>query len=330
MHTIDCLGVGSPIVDSLARVDDAFLPKVDAARGGMTLVDAQRMANTLAQISGGLTEAPGGSAGNTIVAMARLGSKTDMLGKIGDDTTGAFYVKSMEAAGATSTRIKHGAGPSARCLSMITPDSERTMLTCLAAAATLTPDEITTADVAGCRLVYVEGYMFFNRSLVDKLIEVCAENKVDIALDLGSFTVVNVTKSDLPEILKKHVRAVFANEDEAKALLGDLPEETMAKKLGELCPLAVLKLGKRGSLIVEGGKLTRVQPILVENAVDTTGAGDYWAAGFLHAWLKGASLEKCGECGSILGAEVVQVIGASLDSAVWTKIREKVASVIAR
>ncbi|HNX05393.1 MAG TPA: PfkB family carbohydrate kinase, partial [Opitutales bacterium] len=117
MHKIDCLGVGSPIVDTLAKVDDAFLAKVDAAKGGMILVDADRMSSVLKLLSGPLAEAPGGSAGNTLVAMAHLGSKTDMLGKIGDDETGAFYVSSMEKAGATATRIKRGKGPSARYLS---------------------------------------------------------------------------------------------------------------------------------------------------------------------------------------------------------------------
>lgn len=329
MHKIDCLGVGSPIVDTLAKVDDAFLARVDAARGGMILVDAARMAGVVSRLSGPLAEAPGGSAGNTIVAMAHLGSKTDMLGKIGDDATGAFYVSSLEKAGATATRIKRGTGPSARCLSMITSDGERSMFTCLAAAATLTPDEITTADAKGCRLVYIEGYMFFNRALVDKLLAVCAEAGVDVALDLGAYTVVNMVKADLPEILRRHVKAVFANEDEAKALLGDLPEEEMARRLGELCPLAVLKLGRRGSIVASQGKLVRIAPLLVSNAVDTTGAGDYFAAGFLHAWLAGASLEKCGACGSILGAEVVQVVGAALPGERWAELRTKVRAVLA-
>jgi sugar/nucleoside kinase (ribokinase family) len=328
MHTIDCLGVGSPIVDTLVRVDNAFLAQVDAAKGGMILVDASRMAGVVSRLTTELKQASGGSAGNTIVAMAHLGSHTDMLGKIGDDATGAFYVKSMEAAGATSTRIKHGTGPSARCLSMITPEGERSMFTCLAAASTFAPSEIVPADVSGCRFVYIEGYMFFNRSLIDRFLEVSAAANVKVGLDLGSFTVVNAVKAELPDILKKHIHAVFANEDEAKALLGDIPEEEMAQKLGELCPLAVLKLGRRGSLICSDGKLTRVQPMLVSNAVDTTGAGDYWAAGFLHAWLKGASLDKCGKCGSILGAEVVQVIGASLDKQTWRRVRAKVEFVL--
>jgi sugar/nucleoside kinase (ribokinase family) len=328
MHTIDCLGVGSPIVDTLALVDETFIREINAERGGMVLVDADRMAGVLGRIKGGLKESSGGSAGNTVVAMARLGSKPDMLGKIGDDATGAFYVKSLENAGATSSRIKRGTGPSARCLSMITPDSERTMFTCLAAASTLKPEEIAVADVKGCRLVYVEGYMFFNRALVDRLIEVCAKAGTDMALDLGSFTVVNAMKGELPAILKKSVKLVFANEDEAKALLGDLPEEAMARKLGELCPIAVLKIGKRGSIICENGKLTRVAPVLVDKAVDTTGAGDFWAAGFLHAWLGGADVGKCGKCGSILGAAVVQVVGTTLDDAAWKKINADVKKVL--
>jgi sugar/nucleoside kinase (ribokinase family) len=328
MHTINCLGAGSPIVDTLAFVDEAFIKQIGVERGGMTLVDAARMAGALKLVKGDLRESPGGSAGNTVFALARLGSKPDMLGKIGDDATGAFYVRSMEKAGASSTRIKHGTGPSARCLSMITPDGERTMITCLAAASTLAPEEILASDVENCRLVYVEGYLFFNPALIQRLIEVCDAAKVDLALDLGSFTVVNAVGAALPGILKKSVKLLFANEDEAKALLGDLPEEAMAKRLGELCPIAVLKLGKRGSLICNDGKLTRVEPVLAKNALDTTGAGDFWAAGFLHAWLRGASMSQCGKCGSVLGAAVVQVVGTSLDEAAWKKISAEVAAIL--
>jgi len=330
MHRIDCLGAGSPIVDTLARVDDAFLAKVDAPKGGMILVDAARMEAVLSQLSGPLAEAPGGSAGNTIVAMAHLGSNAGLLGKIGSDATGAFYVESLKKSGATDSRIKHGVGPSARCLSMVTPDGERSMFTCLAAASTLSPAELTLADVKNCRLVHIEGFLFFNRALIDRLLALSAEAGVDVSLDLGSFTVVNAVKDDLPGILKKSVKIVLANEDEARALLGDLSEEETARRLGDLCPLAVLKLGKRGSIIVQNGNLTRVAPLLVKNVVDTTGAGDTWAAGFLHAWLSGDSMDKCGECGSSLGEEVVQVLGAALPDAKWAQIRSRVQAVLAR
>jgi sugar/nucleoside kinase (ribokinase family) len=328
MHTIDCLGVGSPITDTLALVDEAFIREVEAARGGMTLVDADRMAKAVGALRVPCRESSGGSAGNTVIAMARLGAKPDMLGKIGDDATGSAYVRGLESSGATATRIKHGSGPSARCLSMITPDGERTMFTCLAAAATLTPEEILFSDVENCRLVYIEGYLFFNPALMHRLAEVCAKAGVDVALDLGSFTVVHAAGAALPEILKKHVKILIANEDEAKALLGDLPEEEMARKLGEFCPIAVLKVGRRGSIICEKGRLTRVEPVLVEKAVDTTGAGDFWAAGFLHAWLKGADMAKCGRCGSILGAAAVQVVGTSLDADVWRRIASEVSGVL--
>lgn len=328
MHTIDCLGVGSPITDTLALVDEAFINEVEAARGGMTLVDADRMAKVMGALRASRKESSGGSAGNTVIALAKLGTKPDMLGKIGDDATGAAYVKGLENAGATASRIKHGEGPSARCLSMITPDGERTMFTCLAAAATLAPEEILFSDVENCRLVYVEGYLFFNPSLMHRLVEVCGKAGVNMALDLGSFTVVQAAGAALPEILKKYVKILIANEDEAKALVGDMPEEAMARKLGEYCPIAVLKIGRRGSIICENGRLTYVEPVLVEKAVDTTGAGDFWAAGFLHAWLKGADMARCGKCGSILGAAAVQVVGTSLDAETWGRISAEVTGVL--
>lgn len=322
---IDCIGVGSPLVDTLARVDDAFIERSGGGRGGMQLVDSPAMGRVLAMIPSELAEAPGGSAGNTIVAMARLGDRASLLGKIGNDATGEFFKASLARVGGDTSRLKQGDCANGRCLSLITPDHERTMKTDLGAAATLSPDEVTAADFAGARHVHVEGYVLFNRDLMLRVLEQASAQGCTISVDLAAWTVVEASRDILPDLLRDYCTVVFANEDEARALFGaDVGLDAAALELAKLCKIGVVKLGAKGSLIASEGKVTKVAPVLADKVVDTTGAGDYWAAGFLHGWLKGDPFERCGHLGSVLGAEIVQVIGASLDDAAWTRIREHV------
>lgn len=315
----ELIGVGSPIVDSLAQVSEAFVASVEGDKGGMELVDAPKLAELMARLDH-LEEAPGGSAGNTAVGVARMGLPTTFLGKVGNDVGGEFYRDRFVKLGGDGSRFKIGNVPNGRCLSMITPDSERTMRTDLGAAMTLSPDEISTKDFEGCRHAHIEGYILFNRDLMYKVLDCAKSAGTTISLDLASFEVVNATRDILPDILREYIDIVFANEEEGGALSGltDKHEET-AKMLGELCQIAALKLGPNGSLIMKDGEMTRIDPLRV-NAVDTTGAGDLWAAGFLYGWLKSAPLEHAGKLGSLFGAEVVQVIGAALPDARWNAI----------
>ncbi len=314
------IGVGSPIVDSLARVNDAFVQSVGGAKGGMELVDAENLAAMMARLDS-LAEAPGGSAGNTAVAVARLGLPTTFLGKIGNDIGGEFYKDRFMALGGDGSRFKVGTVANGRCLSLITPDSERTMRTNLGAAMTLSPDEVSTADFAGCQHAHIEGYILFNRDLMLKVLKSAKEAGCTVSIDLASFEVVNACKDVLEDLLREYVDMVFANEEEANSFLGMGDDyEGMAKKLGELCSIAAVKVGPKGAYVAGNGGLTRIEPLIVTQPVDTTGAGDLWAGGFLYGWLQGWPLDKCGALGSRLGAEVVQVVGAALSTDRWAEI----------
>ncbi|MFA5258143.1 MAG: adenosine kinase, partial [Opitutales bacterium] len=273
MDRIDCLGVGSPIVDTLARVSDIFISTTGATRGSMTFVDSARMAGVIAAIEGHLVQAPGGSAGNTVVALARLGSRSALLGKTGSDTTGRFYRESLIQSGASDSRIKTGGGASARCLSLITPDAQRTMMTDLGAAATLCGADMGPEDFSGVRMVYIEGYLMYNRPAIDAVLQLARGAGAKIGLDLGAFTLVQAMRDDILSILREYVDIVVANEDEARALFGELPQEEQARRLGRLCDVAVVNLGARGSLICADGRLLRIPARKVERVVDTTGAG---------------------------------------------------------
>lgn len=321
-HHIDLIAIGSPVVDLVARVDDAFVHALKGGKGGMELVNAIELEELVAALEWEPEVAPGGSAGNTAYAAARLGTRVSFIGKLGDCEAAAFYRDRFASIGADVSRFKIGDIPNARCLSLVTSDSQRTMRTDLGAALTLSPEEIAEGDFHGARHVHMEGYLAFNRDLKQKILKCAKGAGCSTSFDMASFEVVKASHDVLEHWLGEYIDIVFANEDEASAYFPNLGDDYEAMALGfaKLCDVAVVKLGKNGSLIAKGNDVIVVDPIPVERAIDTTGAGDYWAGGFLSAWLKGRSLAECGRHGSILGAEVVQVIGASLSEDRWNAL----------
>ncbi|MBP9002602.1 MAG: adenosine kinase [Candidatus Hydrogenedentes bacterium] len=317
------MGIGSPIVDLLARVDDSFVEAAGGGKGGMMLVDEQTMASLCSRLPESPERAPGGSAANTVRAMAGLGREAWFLGTVGDDEAGAFYRNRFEADGGQSGRIRVVPGrATGQCLSLITPDSQRTMRTCLGAAQALRPEMITPEDFEHCALVHVEGYLLYDRATAFKAMETAREAGCAVSLDLGSFEVVETSKDILPDLLRDWVDIVFANEDEAAALIGKSDPEAALEALLSLTPTAAVKLGARGALLGRGDERERV-PAVPARAVDTTGAGDCWAAGFLHGWLAGCSLWWCGMAGAVLGAEAVSRVGAVPEGDAWPRIRTR-------
>lgn len=323
-ETYDLIGVGSPVNDYLAHVDDAFLETIEGEKGGMVLVEDEAITEMLARTLSEITQAPGGSAGNTAFTAARLGLKTAFVGKIGPDRGGEFYRRRFSELGGDTSRFLVGDRPTGRCLSLITPDSKRTMRTHLGAALTLDPHDITPALFEGARHTHIEGYLLFNYELMMAVLKSARAAGCTVSLDLASFEVVEATKSFLPELLQEYVDVVFGNEEECTRLLGaenDFPD--MARTLAGWCDVAAVKLGPAGSLVASGDKVETVAPIRV-HAIDTTGAGDVWASGFLYGWLNGRDLATCGRFGSILGAAIVQVDGAELPQEAWERVAAEI------
>ncbi|TVP78061.1 MAG: adenosine kinase [Puniceicoccaceae bacterium] len=318
---ISILGVGSPIVDAIAMVDDDFVAQVDGDKGGMVLVDAVTIIKLLESLPKPAMNAPGGSAGNTLFALARMGRSASFVGKTGNCTLGSFYRDTFARLGGDASRFKIGQIPNGRCLSLVTPDGERTMRTDLGAAMTMTPEEISSADFENCAHAHIEGYLLFNETLMRKVLDSAKGAGCTISLDLACFEVVNAAKTILPQILRDYVDIVFANEEEGAAFTGihdDYP--AMARQLAELTDIAAIKVGAHGSYIAQAGKVEKIEPMHAAKVIDTTGAGDLWAAGFLYGWSKNRSLTECGEIGSILGAAVVQEQGSVLPEHVWDDI----------
>lgn len=319
------LGFGSALLDVLANVEDDYLKTIGGEKGGMVMIDA-KTADHLSATLPATRKVVGGSAANTIAGLQKLGMKTAFLGKVGADAEGDFYRAEFERMGGDASRFKTVADVrTGRCISLITPDSERTMRTDLGAAATFKVTEITAEDFRGISHVHVEGYMLFNMDVFLHVLKLAKDHGATVSLDLASFEVVRIFRDKLDDILRRYVDVVFANEDEAREFLGvkgEIDPAQAADALLEFCGTAAVKLGKRGACLKSAKETAIVSSELV-TAIDTTGAGDLWQAGFLYAWLNGYSLETAGKMGAILGAEVVQVIGAAIPPFRWEPIRAR-------
>ena len=205
----------------------------------------------------------------------------------------------------------------------ITPDGQRTFLDYLAAAAELTADDITDNMLAGYKYLYLEGYLVQNHALVDSGVSTAKRMGMKICLDMASYNIVESDLEYFTTLVRNYVDIVFANEEEAKAFAGGTPEEAL-ETLAQTCSIAIVKLGARGSLVCKGTQVLEVAPVQVSKVADTTGAGDYFAAGFLYGLVTGCSLEKCARIASILAAKVIQVVGAELTAACWKDIKKEI------
>ena len=317
------LGVGSPLLDVLAQVGDDFLKKyVSGAKGGMEMISPAERASLMTQLGDNVQWVPGGSAGNTVFALAVLGAESAMLGKTGADREGEYYRNKLLSSGGSDREfVITEDAPTGICISLITPDAERTMRSDLGAAQLLTPEDVQKVDFSRYGIVLIEGYMLFSAAF-DAVIEQAEKAGCRIAFDLASFEVVRIFRDRIESLLDK-VDILFANADEAAELLGNIPAEEQLKRLGERCRIVALKQGRAGAFVKRENEVVQVPAELVENPVDTTAAGDLWAAGFLYGLVKAAPLQACAKFGAILSGEVVKVIGSQLSDEVWNSVKTK-------
>ena len=325
-YLFDLVGVGAPIMDTVATVPDSFLANTGGEKGGMVMVDATEMARLVALLPTPATQTPGGSAANTTFNATRLGLRTTFVGKLGGDDIARAYRERFAHAGVDVARYKHSTLPNARCLILTTPDAQRTMRTDLGAVFTLSPGEISPADFAGCRHAHIEGYVVFNQALADAVLRSARAAGCTVGLSLASFEVVNAARDWLLAQLKTGLALVLANDDEARALFPDLPTAAPddyaahARRLAAFGGTAAITLGRHGAWVARGTELHRIAPIVVADAIDTNGAGDAWAAGFLAGFLRGQPLPVCGALASLLGAETVRHLGPIIPDTAWPAV----------
>lgn len=313
------VGVGSALIDLLIHAEDAFVTQAGVPKGGMELVDYEHIQKVLNQSVSEPTIVIGGSACNTAVGVGKLGGMACFVGKCGQDDMGDRYAADLKRCG-VDPLLFQSATPTGRVLSMITPDAQRSMLTYLGASAETAPQEISAQCFANAAIVHIEGYLLFNPELMAAVLTAAKKAGALISLDLASFTVVEANKARVLQIAEDYVDILIANEDEARVFTGEADEQRAIKALAAKAPLAVLKVGPRGSFIAHADQIIPVAPIKGGRAVDTTGAGDLWAAGFLYGLVNGLPLETCGALGSACGFEVCQVVGATIPEEGWKRI----------
>jgi sugar/nucleoside kinase (ribokinase family) len=323
---IDLVGVGSPIMDLTAQVPEAFLRNVPGDKGGMVLVDDAEMGRIVSLLASPPSYSTGGSAANATFNAARLGLRTAFVGKVGNDTLAKTYVERFAEIGVDVSRFKRGLVSNARCLAMVTPDAQRTMRTNLGAAMTLSPGEISTDDFRGARHAHVEGYLVYNQALADAVLNAARAAGCTISLDLSSFEVVNASRDWMFKQFGHGIDIVFANEDEIRALYpGDGDDyEALAKDLASHGVIAAVKMGREGSWVATRDGTHRNHPIHLTDAVDTNGAGDAWASGFLYGYLRDRPLDECGALASIMGSETVRHLGPLIPDSAWPGVRKRI------
>ncbi len=316
------VGLGSALVDILVHESDDFVRRIGLEKGGMTLVDMPALETVLSQVSNRPVEVPGGSACNTAVGIGQLNGRSRFVGKRGNDHIGQFFQKALVDRGVEPCLITSDL-PTGRVLSIITPDAQRTMITYLGASADTRPEEITPDCFQDSEVVHMEGYLLFNPDLMAASLKAAKMAGALISLDLASFTVVEQSKAILDDIIGQYVDILIANEDEALAYTGEKDEALALDRLARYVDIAVLKVGARGSFIKNNGYVSRIPAQGSGPAIDTTGAGDLWASGFLYGLVNGFTHEKSGRLASACGYEVCQVVGADIPADGWTRIRKQ-------
>lgn len=317
------LGMGNALVDVLAIIeDDRMLELLDLPKGSMQLIGEEKFEALTKEINKlNKNIVSGGSASNTIIGLARLGMDVGFVGRIGKDSFGEYFKADLVKNRVKShlTEVEEISGVAS---TFISKDGERTFGTFLGAAALLSAEELKKDDFLGYDYFYIEGYLVQSHELIRKAIELAREAGAKVILDLASYNVVESNKEFLLGIIPQYVDIVFANEEEAKALL-DVSAEEAVSLLARQTDIAVVKVGEKGSWIQRGDEKVFVSAHKV-NCVDTTGAGDLYAAGFIYGLINGQSLSVSGQIGTLLAAHVIQKVGAKVDDSVWGKIAEDI------
>lgn len=311
--------MGNALVDVLALIeDDTLLAQLELPKGSMQLIDDQKKDALLKEMEGKEKFiASGGSASNTITGMAKLGVECGFIGRVGKDFYGNYYKEDLESYNVQSELIVSDEA-SGIATTFISKDGQRTFGTYLGAAAGLTAEDLKSESFAGYDYFYIEGYLVQNLDLIRKAVSLAKENGLKVVLDLASYNVVEASKDFLLDIIPDYVDIIFANEEEAKALCGLEPEAAL-DYIGAMCEIAIVKTGENGSWIKKGAEKVFV-PANKVNCIDTTGAGDLYAAGFLYGLINGKSLDEAGAIGTLLAGNVIQVVGPKMTKEKWEEM----------
>lgn len=324
------LGMGNALTDILLQIQsDEVLLQLNLPKGSMQLVDAAKINEIRSKVDlSGAAMAAGGSASNTINGLTKLGIPAGFIGKISKDTIGDFFLKDTLKNGA-KPHLMFSSTASGNCTVLVSPDGERTLCTFLGASAELTPDDLSDELFLGYDIFHIEGYLVQNHELILKAIQLAKANGLFVSIDLASYNVVEANLDFLKTIIADYVDIVFANEEEARAFTGKEPLEALIHIAGN-CEIAVVKIGKEGSYVKSGDNDHHtIAPYLAES-IDTTGAGDLYASGFLYGLALDLPHDICGKIGSLVSARVVEVLGAKMSDQIWGDIHAEIKNIVSK
>lgn len=308
----DVLGIGNALVDVLAHADDGFLAENNIEKGAMTLIDAQE-ANALYSKIGPAVEVSGGSGANTIAGIATLGGRAAYIGKVADDPLGNIFAHDIKAAGVHFDARRSNGGDTGHCTILVTPDAQRSMNTFLGVSSQLGPEDISEDLVASAQITYLEGYLF-DRAEAKEAFNTAAQlaHKAgrEVALTLSDSFCVDRHRDDFQRLVESEIDILFANEDEIMALYQTASFDDALQMVRKHCSIAALTRSEFGSVIVSGDEVHIIDADAGTRVVDTTGAGDLYAAGFLYGYTSGKDLKTAGQIASMAAAEVISHVGA--------------------
>lgn len=313
------LAMGNALTDVLIRVDsDDILTSLGLPKGSMQLIDQEQF-NDIKRIVSGMPYSLvcGGSAANTITGIAKMGLQTGFVFKVHKDEIGDNYSRDLDSYG-IKTMTLYDDQPSGQSLVFITPDGERTMATFLGAAASMLAEDLKAEMFSGFDMLYIEGYLVQNHTLIEEALKMAKSAGMTIALDLASYNVVEGNLDFLKYIMSEYVDIVFANEEEARSFTNMQPEDAL-EKMSEMTKIAVVKLGANGAIAKKGSEPARVGAFSA-NCLDTTGAGDLFASGFIYGLSENLPLEKCLYFGAVSAGKVIEFIGPRIDNDGWGEV----------
>ena len=326
MTQFDLLGIGNALLDVVAQTDDEFLDAHGLAKGAMMLIDSDRVSRIYAHM-GPAAESSGGSCANTMAGFASLGGGGAYIGKVHDDVFGTVFQHDMTAIGVTyRTPATRDGAPTGRCLVLVTPDAQRTMCTYLGAATALNADDIDADLVQSAAITYLEGYLFdppeAKKAFV-RAAELAHAAGRKVAITLSDSFCVDRHRAEFRALVEAHIDILFANEDEIRSLYeGDRFDDAVRAVRGH-CEVVCLTRGEKGSVILSGDAVHVIDAEPARQVLDTTGAGDQFAAGFLYGYAKGRDLATCGVIGGIAAAEVIAHYGARPEANLAELMRER-------
>ena len=310
---IDLVGVGNAIVDIVTNIDDEFLKKNRLQKGSMNLINLENSVKILRDCKI-IKQISGGSAANTVVSLASLGNKVEFIGRIKDDKFGNFFSKDIKESGASfNSKYVETKESSAHSIILITPDAQRTMCTYLGASTEFEPDNINYESIKASKFLYLEGYLWDSelaKQAFIKAAKIAKESKTKIILSLSDSFCVDRHRESFLNLINDYVDILFCNEEELKSLFKGIDFEKGKTEIKSLCELTAITLGEKGSLIVSKDKTEFINPFLFGKAIDTTGAGDIFAGGFIHGLINNLSLNECGKIGSICAGHIVTQLGS--------------------